>query len=517
SIKSCGNIIRNNVFKECQGAVVLRHGNNNTVEGNIFLGNGKESTGGVRVINECNWIVNNFFSNCRGEGFRSPLAIMNGVFNSPPNRYLPVRDAVIAHNTFFNCNAFSLGEGSDTERSVAPKNVYLFNNVFFTEKERTLCYKYDKTDSIFFSGNIFNSPFQPPGLPGFDKRNISLQKWSVSGFPFYKTTQTKKVISDSLQQLAKIRIQKGFPASTGCDDLSYFKTLYNQSKRMGIQWKPTPTQKETVKAKPVQCKDAVDLYKYLTSNATESIVQLTGTEYIFDQPLIISKNTTIRGSASTIIFKSVNILGSLFEIKGSSMLKLENLKINADPLQLNHFINADSGGTCIHFKLYINNCRVSGLQAISFFTAQKYSYADEISISNTTFRSNTCNLFSLKDELDNKGYYNVEKIVIENCLFENNNGSLLNIYRGGNDESTMGPKLFFTNNKIKSCNNSVELIKLFGVQQSSFLNNSFTGSNQNKEVLIYIDNVRAAHLQKNNTLINSGVITVNKFVNKTIK
>lgn len=512
SIKSCGNSIRGNVFKECQGAVVLRHGNNNTVEGNFFLGNGKEGTGGVRVINEGNWIVNNFFSNCKGEGFRSPLAVMNGVFNSPANRYLPVRDAVIANNTFLNCTPFSLGEGSDIERSVAPKNVYLFNNLFYSDKASVLCYIYDKTDSIFFSGNIFNGAVQQPALPGFDKRNITLQQIAVTAFPVYSISNGNKLLSDSLQQLSNIRLQKDFPTSPGCGDLKYFKALYDQSIKMGIQWKETPVKTISAKAKTVQCNDAASLYNYLNSSAAESIVQLTGKEYVFDKPLIINKNTSIRGTDASITFKSINILSTLFEIKGNSMLKLENLKINADPLQLNHFIAADTSGTCIHYKLYINNCRLTGLNAISFFTANKYSYADEIKVSNTTFSSNTGSTFSLKEELDNRGYYNVEKMVIENCLFENHKGSLLNIYRGGNDESTMGPKLFFIKNKIKSCNNEGELIKLFGVQQSSFSNNSFTGSNQNKAVLIYADNVRAVHLQKNNTFINSGTITENKFV-----
>ena len=61
SIKSCWNNIRNNLFKKCQGSVVLRHGNYNTVENNIFLGNNKEGTGGVRVINKGQWVVNNLF------------------------------------------------------------------------------------------------------------------------------------------------------------------------------------------------------------------------------------------------------------------------------------------------------------------------------------------------------------------------------------------------------------------------------------------------------------------------
>ncbi len=46
SIKSGDNVVRRNVFEECAGAVVLRHGNNNRIEGNYFLGhNGPRPAG----------------------------------------------------------------------------------------------------------------------------------------------------------------------------------------------------------------------------------------------------------------------------------------------------------------------------------------------------------------------------------------------------------------------------------------------------------------------------------------
>jgi poly(beta-D-mannuronate) lyase len=61
SLKSGSNVIRNNLFKECSGSVVLRHGDFNTVENNIFLGNNKPGTGGVRIINKGQWVVNNLF------------------------------------------------------------------------------------------------------------------------------------------------------------------------------------------------------------------------------------------------------------------------------------------------------------------------------------------------------------------------------------------------------------------------------------------------------------------------
>ena len=116
SIKSGENIVRNNLFKECQGAVVLRHGNYNIIANNVFLGNGKKGTGGVRVINKGHLIVNNFFFKCKGVDFRSPLSIMNGVPNSPANRYVGVSDAVIANNSFYDCTPISFCEGRSEER-----------------------------------------------------------------------------------------------------------------------------------------------------------------------------------------------------------------------------------------------------------------------------------------------------------------------------------------------------------------------------------------------------------------
>jgi hypothetical protein len=87
------------------------------------------------------------------------------------------------------------------------------------------------------------------------------------------------------------------------------------------------------------------------------------------------------------------------------------------------------------------------------------------------------------------------------------------LYRTGNDESTMGPKLIFTKNNIQNCHNDQALIHLIGVQQSIVTDNRFSNSNTKNIVLQYNDTVRAKHDQKNNSFINAGTVTENKFVN----
>ncbi|HRZ97846.1 MAG TPA: polysaccharide lyase 6 family protein, partial [Paludibacter sp.] len=63
SNKSCGNLYTNNLFLECRGMLTLRHGNNCTVAGNYFFGNGVTESGGVRIIGENHKVYNNYFEN----------------------------------------------------------------------------------------------------------------------------------------------------------------------------------------------------------------------------------------------------------------------------------------------------------------------------------------------------------------------------------------------------------------------------------------------------------------------
>lgn len=173
SIKSCENHILDNLFLECEGSVVLRHGNRNTVAGNYFIGNGKEFTGGVRVINAGHKIYNNYFYQLRGEDFRAPLVLMNGVPNSVPNRYHQVKDVEILFNTWVDCTLpWQLCVGSDEERTDIPDQVTIANNIVYSPQEASLIKAFDKTDGIRFADNILTSSkgnekgqvFFPPSL-----------------------------------------------------------------------------------------------------------------------------------------------------------------------------------------------------------------------------------------------------------------------------------------------------------------------------------------------------------------
>jgi poly(beta-D-mannuronate) lyase len=125
----------------------------------------------------------------------------------------------------------------------------------------------------------------------------------------------------------------------------------------------------------------------------------------------------------------------------------------------------------------------------------------------------------MADEKDNKGYYNAEKIVFTQNTVNKQAGILFNVYRGGNDESTMGPKLVFTKNSFRNCNTtdtSVALIQLTGVQQSDISSNQFIDCNESGgatgKLIHYIDFVRAHHTLQKNSFVHSGSVQANKFV-----
>ena len=108
SIKSSDNIIRNNTLLECEGVVALRHGDRNTVNDNLFIGNGRRNTGGIRVVNAGHQIYDNVLVGLAGTRFFSALGVMDAVPNSLPNRYCQVVDVKMYRNTFVQARIWNV-------------------------------------------------------------------------------------------------------------------------------------------------------------------------------------------------------------------------------------------------------------------------------------------------------------------------------------------------------------------------------------------------------------------------
>ena len=510
SVKSCSNVVRNNLFKECQGGVVLRHGHYNTVENNIFLGNNKEGTGGVRIINRGQWVVNNLFYKCRGVGFRSPLSVMNGVPNSPAFRYVPVTDAKIVNNSFYECAPISLCEGSDTERSMPPSNVIFANNIFYNSKDKIIYNVYDNISGFTFASNAVSSDVTQTLANGFVKTKLSSEKSGVTDLP-HSSIKVLKV--DSLNiDITKRLTDKPGNAVGFADAKRWLKVNENAHTQCGAKWFEKASMHIMLEAVEIDCNDSKSLISTLQSTNNNPLrIHLTGTTYQIDQPIVISGKITLTSDKKAIKISSGSSFTNLFEIKAGSRFTINDSKIDLTGLRANNLITSDLSGSGNHSVLLLTNNSFSNMNG-TLFNAAKATVFDSIIVKNNAFNSNKGTLFDFNNETDKKGYYDVEQLKIVNNYFSGNEGQLIGMVRSGNDESTMGPLLLFKNNIVDNCSSKQPLIYLFGTQLSFIESNRFTSDNSGGVLIKYEDNVRAVHMINNNSITKSGSIEKNKFV-----
>jgi len=199
SIKSCDNLIAQNVFYESAGAVVCRHGHRNTVEENVFIGNNKANCGGVRVINKGQQVRNNFLQEIAGTGNRSALCVMMGIFEVPDsntdiekeplNAYHHVTEASVSSNTFINCKNIDLG--TNVSYTYDSSNKYypgvkvtgtlkpecaISDNIFYNPSTNTILNEVaGNVSDITYAGNVYMFK-STVNKQGFTYQSMNYQK-----------------------------------------------------------------------------------------------------------------------------------------------------------------------------------------------------------------------------------------------------------------------------------------------------------------------------------------------------
>ncbi|WP_343535201.1 chondroitinase-B domain-containing protein [Pedobacter sp.] len=461
SIKSGENNISFNTFVECEGSLVLRHGSKNIVQGNLFLGNNKPFTGGVRVINPGHQVFDNVFKDLRGTAFRSPLAVMNGVPNSLINRYYQVVDAKIERNTFINCEPSLFGTGKDSERTLSPQNV-IFSKNLLVQPVKALYVDENKDGGITIKDNALQGD-----LP------------SQSGFVNKKTTNVT-INGISFPYLADY----GAPLK---------KMKFIQKKDVGASWyqqevKTINTQPKIVK---MGAKEINSIQQVIAKLNDGDIIELTDTGfYSIDDEIIVDKSITIRAakelkSKPVLVNGSSKTLPAFITIDHGAMVKVSGLA----------FKGAYGSGGDVRcgirstelpmnkpYKAFIDRCEFYDYNEGSFagFKGSKSTLADSLVITNSLFRNISGTGINLAEERDDKGIYGAEYTIVKNCVFTNILGSAINVYRGGNDESTLGPFVTIENCTINEVDNREQgsALRLLGAQYARLLNCNFVNSGQ---------------------------------------
>lgn len=489
SIKSGENVVRRNVFEECEGSVVMRHGNGNLVEGNYFLGNGKEQTGGVRVINAGHHIVGNYFADLTGDGFRGALVIMNGIPNSPLNRYMQVRDVTIENNTFANCDNVELGAGKDAERSLAPVNVALKNNVFYGPKLPNPFHLHDDMSGLTFSNNSLVAQGVGPNIVGLNAATLTTQQ-SADG-----------LLVPAAKDAPKTNLRR--PVTAAEAGPRWFQPAAAKgSPRTGKVW-----------SVPAGTPDA--LRQVCQSAQAGDVIELTQIGiYPVPQTIGVAQLLTVRakaGLSSRPVLTGTGAAGAqpFFTIENGGSLRLSGLAFDGAAAGATGLIQPSARLMLDHYGLWASDCAFYNLKApaANVFRASTATFADTVQFANCLFYDLTGNALSLATETQDKGTYNAEHVILRNCLFRNVAGSALDLYRGGTDESTLGPFLTVDHCTFDNVGTGASpALKLTGVQWSDIRNSLFYNSAKGGQAIAYKAPDKAKNLLSNTNFYQSGQV-----------
>jgi poly(beta-D-mannuronate) lyase len=461
SNKSGSNTIRNNVFFESRGTLTLRHGSGNVVEGNVFIGNGKDHTGGIRVINANQTIRNNYLSGLTGTRFGGGLVVMNGVPNSKINRYHQVKNALIENNTLIDVSNINLAAGSDDERTAAPIDSVFKNNVIINHDKKDPFHLLDQVKGISFLNNVAS---QSPASE------------IASGF---------SIVSDELQQ-AKTGLW--YPSDPNLAALGASRELKPVSKQdVGVSWYVKNTQSVDFNAgRKIDITSAHQLMSAVQNAQRGDQLILGDGEYILDKVLNITTVVRIqaKNTAKVTLF---NLRPVMFELADGGSLTLQGIIIDGKEsvdAAGNVLIRNTKLPTLQNYTLVLDNIQVRNLNvnhSYHVFDAGYRSLADLISITNSQFTQITGDILRLDKEQDDLGIYNAEYVVLQNNVFNQVEGAIAKVYRGGTDESTFGPHVDFSHNQIIASgtgkrNKSGAVLYLHGTQVNKIEANHFITS-----------------------------------------
>ena len=519
SSKTNFNSIKNNVFYKSEGSVVTRHGNYVAVDGNYFIGDGKnENYGGIRIINTGHWVTNNLFYKIKGKNFRSPIAIMNGIPKSPLNRYNQVTDVVVAYNTFVDSDApFQFGVGQNLAqkevlpkseiRSARPLRTEVVNNVIYNSKgDKTPVIEHDKADGVTFKNNVIdNNGVSFTKREGFISKDLSLTAFGsdilipVSGFNDvkpYKGFDFENITYDLLGNSRKLSNQIGALATSEIIKLN----LLDKSK-YGANWYSNEVKAREPNTILVATND--NLQSKIDEAENGDIIILESGKHFIKESLVINKTLTIKSEDKTkiVLFYSGNDKTPLFSLQPYGKLTVNNLTLKGNTS--NYAFATLKKNMSNHFGLDVVSSEISNFNYA--LRVYKQAFSEEITFKNTTI-SNCENGIELSEETNDRGDYNTEYLTIDNCNFTNIKLNVIDYYRGGYDESTIGGNLLVTNSTFSNCGAKEKnkmLLNHRGIINVNINKNTFKNNNVN-----YVSILWGAknNIASSNILINSGKI-----------
>ncbi|QNA85400.1 poly(beta-D-mannuronate) lyase [Sphingomonas sp. So64.6b] len=450
SIKSGGNVVRRNLFLKSQGSVVLRHGSGNIVEDNVFLGQGVAHSGGIRVINERQTIRNNYMEGLAGIDFTSAIAVMNGVPNSPVNRYMPVRQALIEHNSLIDVARVTIGAGADAERSQAPRETRIADNLITGAGGQDPLRIEADIAGVQFADNVVDA--KGVEVAGLARRTV---------------------------QLARAKNGLLYPVDPKLAALGVRRDLVPITReQIGVAWYAKPASREIAfGAGPVvRVTPAQSLSAQIGTAAPGSVFELAAGSYAVTEPLALRSPLTFRAAergGATLRMAAA----TLFQIEEGGSLALDGVVIDGAgaPRQSGNAVIRSSARPMLgNYRLAITGTRFEHLDSAPGFdvlATTPATLAGDISIRDSAFTGVSGAVLALAAESGKQGWYGAEQVSIVGSQFDKVS-TVTDVLRSGSDESTFGPRFTLSGSTITGSG----AIKLSGVQETAITGNRFQGS-----------------------------------------
>lgn len=196
SVKASDNTIRHNTIRDSTGTITLRHGNHNTVDGNVLIG----GTTGIRVFGNDQTVVNNVVEDtARSRGIeigggdrRDDTAATND--HEAADRVLVAFNTVVMRAT----SGVGIKVGDD-HAAAHPDSVTVADNIA-TSARRSL--ELDRGTRISWIGNVASGPVA--GVPGgYRLENPKLLK---DAYGIYRPAAGSPVLGAALGTYAAVTV-----------------------------------------------------------------------------------------------------------------------------------------------------------------------------------------------------------------------------------------------------------------------------------------------------------------------
>ncbi|NNL31801.1 MAG: DUF4957 domain-containing protein, partial [Flavobacteriaceae bacterium] len=460
------------------------------IDGNYFIGDeGSPHVGGVRLIGTGHWVTNNYFYNLHGKIFRGPLAVMNGIRRSAINRYIQVTDVVVAHNTWVNCSSpWQFGVGSNVDqkdilpaseiRSETPIRTLVANNILYNDNgDEMPIMRYDSISGIDFKSNVINNhgvDFQ--GVEGLEIMDFTLEEleeniWVPSiGLADVEVHHGFEFDQIDMDLLGNSRADNNAIGAT--NGIHGQKPNIMDLSQYGPDWFDPEPPKAEPKTHTVNTSE--ELVEAVNDASKGDIIELVSDQYDLSASLIIDKKLSIQAT-DTVNKPTLSYSGTAgspaFEMHPKGELFLKSVKLQGSGENF-AFASLKENMSSL-YNLVVKDSEISNFDYV--LKAYKFSFSEYIKFKSTVIK-NCSNGLELSGEDDDRGEYNAENIYIVDCRFEGINKNVIDYYRGGYDESTVGGNLVvkgctFTNSGGREENGI--LINTYGIINVDISDNIF--------------------------------------------